>query len=374
MRWSWKLGTVAGIDVYVHATFLFIIAWVGLASYLEEGTTAGIVGGIVFILGLFVCVVLHELGHALTARRFGIVTRDITLWPIGGVASLERMPDDPRQELQVALAGPAVSLVIALVLFGWTTFAGEFLPVNRLTLVTGSFAMRLAVANLFLAGFNLLPAFPMDGGRALRAFLAMRTDYLRATQTAASIGQAMAFLFGFIGLFSNPFLVLVAFFIWMGAGQEAAAAQQRSMLAGIRVGEAMVTDFHVLSPDDPISHAVELIVAGTQHDFPVVEGEKVVGILTRNDLLVALSSQGPQVPVGSVMQRDFQTVDASLMLEEAAKRLEACRCTTMPVTRLGALVGLLTMDNLGEFVMIRQALARARAAGRVVPLPDHFNP
>jgi Zn-dependent protease/CBS domain-containing protein len=373
MRWAWKLGKVAGIDVYIHATFLFIIAWVALASFLESGTATGVVAGVAFILALFVCVVLHEFGHALTARRFGIVTRDITLWPIGGVASLERMPDDPRQELQVALAGPAVSLALALALYAWATFSGEFLPANQLTLVTGSFIGRLAVANFFLAAFNVLPAFPMDGGRALRALLAMRTDYVRATQTAASIGQAMAFLFGFVGIFTNPFLVLIAFFIWMGAGQEAAAVQQRSALAGIPVTQAMITDFRSLSPRDSISRAVEVIVSGWQHDFPVLEEERVVGILTRNDLLVALGSEGPHVLVGNVMQRDIQTVEASLTLEQAAQRLETCRCTTMPVMRSGALVGLLTMDNLGEFVLIRQALARARGAGQTASLRGETN-
>lgn len=374
MRWSWKLGTVAGIDVYIHATFLFIIAWVALSSYMAAGNAIGVLEGVAFILTLFFCVVLHELGHALTARRFGIVTQNITLWPIGGVASLERMPDDPKQELQVSLAGPLTSLAIALVLFAWEAVTAGLVPVTDLTLSAGSFVERLAVANLFLAGFNLLPAFPMDGGRALRALLAMRMEYVQATQRAASIGQLMAFIFGFVGLFWNPFLVLIAFFIWMGAGQEAQAAQTRSAFAGIPASRAMVTEYRVLAPEDTVSRAVEMIVAGTQHDFPVMQGEQIVGVLTRNDLLVALGSQGPQARVADVMQREFQTVEASELLEEAAQRLEACKCTTMPVVRNGELVGLLTMDNLGEFLLIRQALERARAAGRVAPLPSQFNP
>jgi len=189
MKWSWKLGTFAGIDVFIHATFLLIIGWVGLSYWQQTGTLVGTLEGILFTLLLFGCVVLHEYGHALTARRFGIKTRDITLYPIGGVARLERMPDKPIQELWVALAGPAVNVVIAVLLFGWLIISGTLTSIASLGLTSGPFIERLMLVNITLVLFNLIPAFPMDGGRVLRALLALRLEYTRATQIAASIGR-----------------------------------------------------------------------------------------------------------------------------------------------------------------------------------------
>jgi Zn-dependent protease len=189
MPWSWKLVRIAGIDVYVHATFFMVIAWIALIHWNESQNLAAVIDGVGFILALFACVVLHEFGHALTAARFGIRTRDITLLPIGGLARLERMPDVPLQELWVALAGPAVNVVIAIVLFAWLRGSGAWEAVEGIGVTAGTFGERVMVANVFLAGFNLLPAFPMDGGRALRAVLATRMEYTRATQWAAMVGQ-----------------------------------------------------------------------------------------------------------------------------------------------------------------------------------------
>lgn len=360
MKWSWKLGDIAGIGIYMHATFLLLIGWVGLSHWLEARSVALVVQGVGFILALFGCVVLHELGHALTAKRYGIKTRDITLLPIGGVARLERMPDDPRQELWVALAGPAVNIVIAAALFAWLRLTGGWEPVAELSLTQGSFVERLMVVNLFLAGFNMLPAFPMDGGRVLRAVLATRMDYVQATQTAAGIGQWMAFVFGFVGLFSNPFLLFIALFVWIGAAQETSMVQMKTALGGIPVARAMLTDFRTLSPRDSLARAVELILAGSQQDFPVLDDGKVVGVVTREDVVAALAQQGQESPVSEVMRREFEMADASEMLEPVFMRLQACECRTLPVTRQGRLVGLITTDNVGEFLMIQGALARAK--------------
>ncbi len=361
MKWSWKLGEFAGIGVYMHATFLLLIGWVALSHWLQEGTLAATLAGVGFILALFLCVVLHEFGHALTARRYGIKTRDITLLPIGGVARLERMPDEPRQELWVALAGPAVNVVIAAVLFVWLQITGSLEPLSRLTMTGGPFVERIMMVNLSLVAFNLLPAFPMDGGRVVRALLAMRMEYTRATQVAASLGQGMALLLGFIGLFTNPFLLFIAFFVWIGAAQEASMVQMKSALGGIPASRAMLTDFHSLSPRDTLVHAVELILTGSQQDFPVVENSSVVGILTRGDLLRALTQRGQAAPVADVMRREFQVVDSAEMLEIAFARLQSCECHTMPVIHRGQLVGLLTMDNVGELLMIQAALGAKRS-------------
>jgi Zn-dependent protease len=323
----------------------------------QDGQNLGaVISGLAFVLALFVCVVAHEYGHALTARHYGIRTREITLLPIGGVARLERMPDDPRQELWVALAGPAVNVVIAGALFVWLLATGGLVPLAQVGVERGSFLERLMIVNLFLAGFNMLPAFPMDGGRVLRAVLARRMEYTRATQTAANVGQGMAFLFGFAGLFGNPMLLFIALFVWIGAAQESTAVQLKSALGGIPVARAMLTDFRTLEPGDSLARAAELILAGSQHDFPVTDSGRLMGVLTRADLIEGLSAQNMQRPVAEVMQREFQTADSSDMLEAAMARLQACACRTLPVVHEGRLVGLVTMDNIGEFVLIHAAL------------------
>jgi Zn-dependent protease len=225
MSWSWRIGRIAGIDVYVHATFFLLLLWEAVRGYQAHGNPAEAVAGLVFILVLFGIVVLHELGHALAARGYGIRTRDIILLPIGGVARLERMPRDPWQELVVAIAGPAVNVVLAAGIYtglalgrGLSTF-GDSLRVG------GGFLDRLFWVNVSLAVFNLLPAFPMDGGRVLRAALALRLDYVRATRIAATVGQGMALLFGLLGLLFDPFLVFIAVFIWLGAAVEVQQAE-----------------------------------------------------------------------------------------------------------------------------------------------------
>src|SRR5260370_11424740 len=294
MSWSWRIGRIAGIDVYMHFTFLLLLGWLVAVHYLAHGDLAEALGGLVFILTLFGIVVLHELGHALAARRYGIRTRDITLLPIGGVAGLERMPDDPKQELVVAFAGPAVNVVLAAGLYLGLALGRGLAPVGDVIQVGGSFVDQLFWVNVSLAVFNLLPAFPMDGGRVLRALLAMRMDYVRATQVAAYVGQAMALAFGLLGLFTNPFLVFIALFVWIGAAQEASMVQMRTGLSGIPVSRAVLTDFHSVAPDDAAKRVLDLILAGSQQDFPVVDGGqggRVAGVLLRSDVLKALAQR-----------------------------------------------------------------------------------
>ncbi|MDQ7842775.1 MAG: site-2 protease family protein [Armatimonadota bacterium] len=359
MKWAWRLGTVAGIAVYVHATFFILIAWVAVTHWAQGRDFLAAAAAVIFILALFACVVLHELGHALTARRYGIRTRDITLLPIGGVARLERMPEEPLQELWVAAAGPAVNVVIALLLFLWLTIAGGVEPVSGITMTQGPFLERLMILNLILVVFNLLPAFPMDGGRIVRALLATRMEYTRATQIAAALGQGMAFLFGFVGFFTNPFLLFIALFVWIGAAQEASLVQVRSALSGIPVRRAMITDFRTLAPEDSLRRAAEVLLAGTQQDFPVVEADRVVGLLLRADLLAALAGQRHEAAVAEVMRREFYSVDSHEMLDLAFARLQQGQIRTAPVIHGGRLVGLVTMENIGEFVAVQAALEMA---------------
>ena len=356
MKWQWKLGTFAGIDVFVHATFLLLIAWIGYSYWLQYGTLAKVAEGILFILALFLCVVLHEYGHALTARRYGIKTRDITLYPIGGVARLERLPDKPIEELWVALMGPAVNVVIAAILFLYLLLTNSLSPTSELGFSSGSFLERLMWVNITLVLFNLIPAFPMDGGRVLRALLAMRMDYVRATQIAANVGQGLAFLFGLIGLFSNPFLLFIALFVWIGASQEASMVQMRNSISGIPVTLAMQTNFETLSPTDRLDRVVSLILAGSQQDFPVVEDGQFVGVLTRDDFIRALSERGQNTPVADVTRRNVPSVDAHEMVESALMRLQESGAKTLPVMHRGRFVGLVTSENITEFLMIRSAL------------------
>jgi Zn-dependent protease len=322
-----------------------------------------VLNGILFILALFLCVVLHEYGHALTARRYGIKTRDITLYPIGGVARLERMPEKPVEELWVALMGPAVNVVLAAILFVYLLATDSLVPLSQVSVGSGSFFERLLIANISLVLFNILPAFPMDGGRVLRALLAMRMDYVRATRIAAAIGQGMALFLGFIGLFGNPFLLFIALFVWIGASQEAGVVQARNTMNGIPVTRAMMTDFRTLSPGDTLARVVGYILAGSQHDFPVVDATgKVAGILERDAFMKGLTEQGQSAPVMNFIRSDLPVVDSYEMLELALNRLQESGSKSLPVTHGGQLVGMISMENITEYLMIRSAL---NAASRV---------
>ncbi|RMI15142.1 MAG: site-2 protease family protein [Calditrichaeota bacterium] len=359
MKWSWKIGEYQGITVKIHATFLLIIFWVGISYWSQRQSLADALYGIVFILAIFACVVFHEFGHALTARKYGIRTRDITLLPIGGVARLERMPDEPRQEFWVALAGPAVNVVIAGAIFIGLQITHTLDSRSGINLIGGNFLQQLMMVNIFLVLFNMIPAFPMDGGRVLRSLLAMRMGYTRATHIAATLGQGIALIFGFIGFFTNPFLIFIALFVWIGAAQEESMTQMRSAFEGIPVESAMMTDYRTLGPNDTLSRAMELILAGAQQDFPVVEDGRVVGILTRDALMAGLARNGMDTPVSRVMQTDFEVAHAGEMLQTAFSRLQGCNCRTMPVVKDNQLKGLLTLENVGEFMMIHSALQKS---------------
>ena len=358
MKWSWKIARLAGIDVYLHATFLLLVGWVGLNYAWKGQSFAAFLEGLGFVLTVFGIIVLHELGHALAARRYGIQTLDITLLPIGGVARLERMPEEPRQELVVALAGPAVNVAIVLLLSIILAPTALWGSIHHLRWAGGGFLTQLLWVNVWLVAFNLIPAFPMDGGRVLRAVLALRLDYARATRIAARIGQILAVGFALVGVFVNPFLIFVALFVWTGAAAEANMVQLKSDLGGIPLDRVMITDYLTLAPQDPLSRAVEHILAGFQQDFPVVEAGQVVGVLTRGDLVRALRERGSHVSVGDVMQRDFESADRSETAESAVARLQEGRCPALPVVQQGRLVGVLTAENVSEFLMIKAALRR----------------
>ncbi len=360
MKWSWKLGEFLDIGVYVHATFPLLLAFVALPVLMQGGTLWDVFADTVFVLALFLCVVLHEYGHALAARRYGIKTLDITLLPIGGVARLERMPSKPAQELVVASAGPAVNVAIAAGLFIVMTLAGVAAPALSLSWGSDSFLENLLVINVVLVLFNLIPAFPMDGGRILRALLATQMPFPRATKIAARIGQGLALVFGVAGFFVNPLLVVTALFIFMGAQAESQMVQQRSQFENYTVGQAMRTNARAFAPYESLGAAVDSMMATGQQDFPIMQNGRVVGILTREALLRGLRAFGAYTPISRIMLSDAPTVDVNASLANAAETMQERQLGALPVTLNGTLVGMLTGDGIREFLRVQAALKTAR--------------
>ncbi|MBC7083712.1 MAG: site-2 protease family protein [Firmicutes bacterium] len=355
MRQSFTLIEIAGIPIRLHWTFLLFLAFTLVSGALRAGLAASF-GGVGFIIALFLSVTLHELGHSLAARKFGIKVRDITLLPIGGVSQLEEIPDDPRQELLVAIAGPAVSLGLAVIFFAVLHATGVAVGLAAVQYLWGGrFIASLASANLILGLFNLVPAFPMDGGRVLRAVLALRMNYLDATRIAASVGQGFAFLFALLGLFTNPWLIFIALFIYMGAGTEERTAELRRVLGGVPVHRVMTTRFERVSPDEPLAAVLERAYRGCQDDFPVMEGDAVRGILTKASVLAALHEKGPDITVAEPMQTEFLTLAPNEMLARVYEKMRGCNCSSLPVVQDGKLVGMVGLENIGRFFAYESA-------------------
>lgn len=354
MKWSIRIARVGGIDFKIHVTFLIFLAWIGF-TYYQQGGQAAAIQGLLFIILLFLCVVLHELGHALMARRFGVHTPDITLLPIGGVARLERIPEEPKQELLIAIAGPLVNLVIAAVLLFVVRVQVASSDLVDLNTPRVALMAKLASVNIFLVLFNLLPAFPMDGGRILRALLAMHLAYARATQIAATVGQGLAFVLGFIGLFYSPLLLFIALFVYLGASHEAALAQFKTISSDLPVSEAMVTKLNELPWTATLDDAAQLMLRTSQHEFPVLnDAEAIVGIVTREDIIRGLRERGPDTPVTEVMHRHLPTVRPDDNLDQAFAKMQEAREPALPVIdSLGHLVGLLTPENVGEMLILK---------------------
>ncbi len=350
MRWSLTLGSFKGTAVKIHVTFLLLLAWIGFSAYRSGGLIAAR-DSVLFITLIFTCVVLHEFGHILTARRFGIVSTEVTLLPIGGVANLDHMPEAPYQELLVALAGPAVNVVIALALFiALGTFQPEAL--TQLDDPHVNLLARLAAANLFLAVFNMIPAFPMDGGRVLRAALAMWLPRARATRIAAVIGQGFAFVLGFLGLFGNPLLVFIAIFVYIAASGEAQMTTANEATRGLGVEDAMETRIATIDWGADLGEAVETLLATAQDEFPVVSGNaRLMGLLSRADIIEALKTEERHAPIAPFVRRDVPTVGRRAPLDKTLEKF-----TTAPAVGVvdedGALLGLLTRQSVAEVVLI----------------------
>ncbi|MEJ6850012.1 site-2 protease family protein [Sinorhizobium fredii] len=363
MEWSVKLGTVAGTEIRVHMTFVLLLIWVWLMHYQIGGAPAAW-EGVAFIVSVFACVVLHEFGHIAAARRYGIKTPDITLLPIGGVARLERNPSKPSQELVIAIAGPLVNVVIAALLI---MVIGGAVGLDELAKPQDprvDFFARLAGVNIFIVLFNMIPAFPMDGGRVLRAVLAWRWSRVRATRVAAAIGQAAAFAMGLAGLFYNPLLILIAIFVYLAAEAEAQSSELQAISGGVTVGDVMVTEFTVLDTAARVDEAVEMLLATSQNEFPVVDRDgQFEGLLTRDGIIGAMKENGPETPVRTVMRKDIPTIDEGTPVDESLRIMQSGNAPAAAViNRDRRLVGMMNYETIGEMLMLRAAVKDFRFA------------
>lgn len=372
MNASTKVGRVFGIDVQVHVTFWLLLAYVGFHEYMGERSVRAAVGGVGFVLLVFATVVVHELGHAAMARRFGIATKHITLYPTGGVAQLERMPEDPRQELLVALAGPAVNVALAVVSVVALVALRQKLSVSDAFTGGGSLLARFAAVNTVMALFNLLPAFPMDGGRVLRAVLAMRTSYVEATRRAAGVGRIMAVVLALVGILASPMLVVVAVFVWIGATAEATEAKTREALSGLPVQAAMLSEVRTIHPDDTLGRVAELLLETPQVDFPVLREGRLVGMLAHDALIAGLASEqgGREARVASAMTAAGPTVEPMDPLLRALTLFSERDISVIAVMSHDHLVGLLTLGHIGELLLVRGAIDEHEARVRATHVPS----
>jgi len=356
-RWAFQIGTLLGIPIRIHATFLLILVWFGMAA---AAANRNVPSGIALVLAFFACVLLHELGHAAMARRFGVRTREIVLYPIGGVARLETIPGG-WAELAIALAGPAVNVVLAAA--AAAALVGFHAPVKIWETIRGEhtgLVQQLLGANILLVVFNMIPAFPMDGGRVLRALLAVGLGQQRATRIAAFIGQTIAASFVIGGLFQgNFFLAFIGVFVFLGASQEVAFQTRRQAIAGHAAHEAMITKFETLAPQDTLGRAAELLLATHQHDFPVIDAwNRIAGVLPRARLLEGLARTGRDTNVLEVMLRDTVQVAPAADLEAVLQHLQRDPATPLLVVEDGALRGMVTLENLAEFIVVARQIAR----------------
>jgi Zn-dependent protease/CBS domain-containing protein len=351
MQWSVTIGRIAGTAIRLHVTFILFLVWIAVSDYKYGGYDAA-TASVVFLLLVFACVVAHEFGHILTARHFGVRTPEVTLLPIGGIANMERIPEDPWQELPVAVAGPLVNVAIAavLIIFGGLAIT-DFQAID---LANAPLVPRLAIVNVSLVVFNFIPAFPMDGGRVLRALLAMRLGPQQATAVAAKIGQLFAFLFVALGLFFNPLLIFIGVFIFLAGVSEVQAGALHRLAQGLTVADGMERSVQCLRSDATLADAVDILLASSQRSFPVVEpGGAPVGMLDRDDLAVVLKKSGPDTRIFTVMRAPL-TILATTPLSEAIKKLSEIRnAAEIVVDNEGRIIGMLTLENLAEMMMIR---------------------
>jgi Zn-dependent protease len=355
MKWSLYLGKYAGIKVFIHWTFSLLLLWIAVSGVRSGQSIEQIGWTILFILAVFLCVTLHEFGHALMAKKFNFKTKYITLLPIGGLAQMEKLPDDPKQELLVAIAGPMVNIVVAIFLgLMISDFTMEL--ESLMTIGAHNFLIYLVTVNIILAVFNMIPAFPMDGGRVLRALLSFKLKREKATQVAASLGQFIAILFVFLGLFYNPFLVLIGIFIFLGAQAENSMVQTQSVLKGFAVKDVMMTEFSELQASDPLSRATQSLLDSQNTDFVIKDNDRFVGILSRNELIQGISTLGLDAHISEALSKEYHSLTMDQALEEVFPNMKVKGQGLMPVMNGDQLIGVVDSENVMEFILVREAM------------------
>ncbi len=374
MRWSLELGKIFGIRFRVHWTFLLLLLFIFVSAEMEKGIVPAL-GAVLFVCAVFACVLIHELAHSLIGRRFGVKARSITLLPIGGLAAMDEIPRRPGQEIAIALIGPFINLAIAALLYllvGWWTGT---VTLNPYPTSPREFLAGLISVNVLLAVFNLIPAFPMDGGRVFRGLLAMKLDYLHATSIAVTVGHVISLLFIFYGLFFNWWLALIGVFLYLGADGEKQQVVLRTVLHEVPASQAMTTQFETLRPGELLSRSLEHVFHGCQEDFPVVGDEGLEGILTRTGLIASIHERGVAIPVSQAMDKDFVSVTPATPLDEVYRRLLTRQKSVAAVVEDGRLQGMLSLESIGRFFMIRSAVQsnnpndRPRTSQRTVTRP-----
>jgi len=373
MNSSHRLFTIRGIELRLHITFPLILLWAAIQFGLLSGDYSSALFGMVAISLLFVIVTLHELGHSFAALRFGVPVKQIVLSPLGGVAQLSEMPEKPIQEFTIAIAGPAVNLLIAIVM-GALAIGLDISLANPLTVLTGvggltftSLFIYVFFSNILLALFNLIPAFPLDGGRVLRSLLAMRLDYVQATNIAANIGQVAVVLLGIYGFLGGGFfIILIAVFIFMTGQQEAQAVRLKSFLQGFSVQQVYSDSAYILTPDSPLRQANDMMVFGGQRNFPVVEDEKLVGFLTQMDLLRGLKTAVPHSRIAIMMRNDISPVSCDDDLHEVLQRMSKEKLEALPVTNGARFLGLITRRHILELLKLLHSGLKTAAQGQAI--------
>jgi len=350
MRWSLKIGSIIGIPVKVHITFFLLLLLIFFAGTQIIGT--GGLSGVIFVILIFASVVFHELSHAIVARHYGLNVQDITLLPIGGVARMTGLPERPIQEVVIAIAGPIASFFLAFCLWFAIGIFGTEVTVMDLS-VRGSLLAQLTAVNFVLGVFNLLPAFPMDGGRVLRGLLALYLTPFTATRIAVGVGQGLAIALFFLGIFTmNFFMILIALFVYMGAESEEQQMGIMMALGKATAQNAMISDIETLSPAQTLGEAVELYFKSFQGDFPVMDQDRLIGLLTREVLTEALHKRGPSVTVSQVMTRDFPTALEQTPLIDVLQKIQETGSKTVPILKGSDLKGLITLEQIGRFNMV----------------------
>lgn len=353
MKWSFQIGKLFGIPIRVHFTFLLLLLFIGISGSKQGGSTSAVFG-MATIVFIFFCVILHEVGHSLMAKHYGINVKDIVLLPIGGVSRMDEIPENPKEEINISLVGPLVSFGLAILFFILAKLLNQSISFKSLTIFRGNLIANLFWINSILGLFNLIPAFPMDGGRVLRGILATSMDSLKATKIAVGVGQGFAILLFFIGIFFNWWMALIAIFIYLGAEGEERMMTVRASLAKSPVRLAMLTDFHTVSPDETIGQVLERICHSLQQDFPVMEKDEMVGILTREAIFSTLHKHEKSAWVKDIMQKDFISTTEDAPLSDIYKTMTIHNLSMIPVMKEKKLKGMINLEQIGKYHMICQ--------------------